>query len=91
MDCFCIWTDEQSSLHTRYGQWYLILDVAELQAIVEQLRSQPALCAVKDQALIDFWTRGRSSPSSPLVDFINRELVPAGKYGDYELLVRASP
>ena len=91
MDSFYIWTDVQSSLQTRYGQWYLILDGAEQRAIVEKLRNQPAVCVVRDQALIDFWTRGRSTPSGPLVDFIDTAFVPAERYGDYELLLRASP
>lgn len=91
MDSFYIWTDVQSSLQTRCGQWYLILDGAEQRAIVEKLRNQPGVCVVRDQAVIDFWTRGRSTPSGPLVDFIDTSFVPAQRYGDYELLLRASP
>lgn len=91
MDSFYIWTDVRSSLQTRYGQWYLILDASQQGAIVEKLRDEPGVCVVKDRALIDFWTRGRSLPAGPLVDFIDGSFVLAGTYGDYELLVPASP
>ena len=89
MDSFYVWTDDQSSLRLRYGQWYLILSPDEQRAIVAQLQGQPGLCVVKNQAVLDFWTLGRPPPSGPLVDFVNHGFVPAGTSGDYELLVRA--
>ena len=90
MDSFYVWTDQQSSIEMRYGQWYLLLTPGEQTALVQQFQHQPGLCVIENSKLIDFWTKGRPPPSGQLVDFIDSRFVPAGTYGDYELLVRAS-
>ena len=90
MDSFYLWTPVESSLRMRYTLWYLTIGSAEQASIVEQLKSQPGLCLVRNQKLVDFWARGGPAPSGPLVDFVSDGFVPAGTFGDYELLVRAS-
>jgi hypothetical protein len=91
MNSFYLWTSQDGFRQTRYGQWYLTLDSSQQQSIVQQVEGQPRPCVIKNQKLIDFWTSGRPAPSGPLVDFINGNFVDAGTFGDYELLVRASP
>jgi hypothetical protein len=91
MNSFYLWTGQDGFIQTRYGQWYLTLDNSQQQSIVQQLEGQPRPCVIMNQKLIDFWTSGRPAPSGPLVDFIHGNFVDAGTYGDYELLVRASP
>jgi hypothetical protein len=91
MNSFYVWTNQDGLIQTRYGQWYLILDNGEQQSIVQRVEGQPRVCVVKSQTLVDFWRHGVPVPSQPLVDFIEGSFVDAGTYGDYELLVRASP
>jgi hypothetical protein len=90
MNSFYLWANQDGLTQTRYGQWYLTLDRSQQQSIVQQLAAQPRVCVLKNQTLIDFWTRGRPAPSGPLVDFIDGNFVDAGTYGDNVLLVRAS-
>ena len=90
MDSFFLWTPVESSIRMRYTLWYLTIGSAEQASMVEQFKSQPGLCLVRNQKLVDFWARGGPAPSGPLVDFVNDGFVPAGTFGDYELLVRAS-
>ncbi len=91
MNSFYLWTNQDGPTQTRYGQWYLTLDRGQQQSIVQHVETQPRVCVIKNQKLIDFWTDGRPAPSGPLVDFIDNNFVEAGIYGDNELLVRASP
>jgi hypothetical protein len=87
MNSFYIWTG-QDPPPMRVEVWWLFLDSSTQQSIVQQLSSQPRLCVIKNQRVIDMWSAGRDVPSSPLVDFIGRQFVHDSSYGDYELLVR---
>ena len=68
----------------------MVLDNSEQKSLVQQLTGMPGLCVIKNQRAIDMWAGGRDVPRTPLVDFIDRQFVRDGSYGDYELLVRAS-
>jgi hypothetical protein len=89
MNSFYVWTGQQPPSDLRYGVWWLTPDPVDQQAIVQQLSSRSGLCVVKNQAIIDFWAEGRSVPPQPMVEFIDRDFVDSGSYGDYELLTRA--
>jgi hypothetical protein len=62
-----------------------VLDSAAQQTLVDQLTGR-AVCVVKDQSVIDFWSEGRPVPSRPLVEFIDTGFVSVRSFGDYELL-----
>ncbi|HUY73052.1 MAG TPA: hypothetical protein VMW11_00915 [Candidatus Dormibacteraeota bacterium] len=88
MVSFYVWTGQQQPSPRLYGLWMFTLDGAQQQAVVQELAGKQRLCVVKDQAVIDFWSEGRSVPQLPLVSFIDANFVPdGGSYGEYQLLV----
>lgn len=91
MNSFYIWTGEDPPIPMRVEVWWLFLDSDAQQSIVQQLASKPRLCVIKNQRVIDMWSAGHQVPSTPLVDFIDRQFAHDSSYGDYELLVRVGP
>lgn len=88
MSSFYFWTENEPPAEVTSEVWWLVLDSPSQQAIVQQLQSRPRLCVVKNQKVIDFWLEGRQVPQRPLIDFIDRNFVSVGAYGDYELLIQ---
>ena len=88
MNSFYTWTGEAPPTRLRFEVWWLFVDDATQRSIVQQLSTQPRLCVIRNQRLIDFWAGGHPVPDTPLVDFIGRQFTPEGSFGDYELLVR---
>lgn len=93
MNGFYIWTGQTPPTELSSEVWWLVLDQAEQQALVERLRDRGGLCVIKNQHLIEFWAAGRPVPDRALVQFIEDDFVVAGEFGDYEVLTRraASP
>lgn len=88
MDGFYFWTRQAPPAEVSSEVWWLVLDGSQQQSLVDRLRSRPGLCVVKNEKLVAFWAGGRRVPQRPLVEFIDGGFVSAGKFGDYELLVR---
>jgi len=83
-----LWTRRAGLSQLNQGIWMFSLDASQQQSIVDQIRSVPGMCVVRNQAVVDFWAEGRPVPSRPLVDFIETDFVISGSYGDYDLLVQ---
>jgi hypothetical protein len=88
MPSLYIWTGQKAPALLYDSTWIYLLDDAQQESIVDQIRSLPGMCVVRNQAVVEFWAEGRPVPSRPLVDFIDTNFVDGGSYGDYELLVR---
>jgi hypothetical protein len=88
MPSLYIWTDQEAPARLYDSEWIYFLDAAQQQSIVDEIRSRPGMCVVRNQAVVEFWAEGRPVPSRPLVSFIDTNFVDRGSYGDYELLVR---
>ena len=82
---------QDSPTPVRVPIWWLVLDDAQQQTLVDRLSGQSGLCVVENRRVIDMRSQGRQVPGTPLVDFIGRSFEHQGFYGDYELLVRATP
>lgn len=76
------WTRRAGLSQLNQGIWMFSLDASQQQSIVDQIRSVPGMCVVRNQAVVDFWAEGRPVPSRPLVDFIDTNFVDTGSYGD---------
>ena len=90
MNSFYLWTGQAPPAEVSSEVWWLVLQSPQQQGLVDQLRSKPRLCVVKNRRVLDFWAEGRQVPSRPLVQWIDNNFVQAGSYGDYELLVPRS-
>jgi hypothetical protein len=88
MDSFYIWTAQSPPAEVTAEGWWYLLNGHEQQALVQQVETKQRLCVVKNQRVIEFWRR--PVPQLPMAEFIDREFVVAGSYGDYDLLVRVN-
>lgn len=86
-----LWSGQTPPPELRSEVWWLTLDNAHQQAVLEKLQGSPRLCTVRNRSLIDFWALGRPVPDRPLVRFIDSSFTAGGTFGDYELLIRGAP
>jgi hypothetical protein len=89
MASFYLWTGQAPPAQLYSGVWMYFLDEAQQERIVADLKARPGVCVVRNQAVVDFWAEGRQVPDRALVEYINSSFKPAGRFGDYELLVRS--
>ncbi len=87
MSSLYIWTGQEAPATLFDSDWMFFVDSAQQQSIVDQVRSLPGMCVVRNDAVLKFWAEGQPIPRGPLIDFIEANFVVAGSYGDYELLV----
>jgi hypothetical protein len=90
MNSLYLWTDKNSPVELSEEVWFLVLSTGDQETVVRHLQDQPGLCVVKNQDVIDFWTRGRAVPDRPLVQFINDDFQEGGTFGGYVLLIRSN-
>jgi hypothetical protein len=83
-----VWTGQQAPVLLYDSTWIYVLDGAQQQAMVDQVRNVPGMCVVKNDAVVNFWAEGRPVPRGPLIDFIESSFTVSGYYGDYALLVQ---
>jgi hypothetical protein len=86
-----IWTGQEAPAPLFDSDWPFFLDSAQQQSIVDQLRTSPGMCVVRNDVVLKFWAEGQPVPRGPLIDFVESNFVVAGSYGDYELLVMTQP
>jgi hypothetical protein len=90
MDSFYLWTEEEPpSGYTATG-WPTLFDDTHQRHVIEDTRSIPGLCLLKNVPLAAGWGNG-TIPRGPLVAYLNRGFLPVVKIGDYALLRRDSP
>jgi hypothetical protein len=82
-----LWTGQEAPAPLFDSDWNYFLDNAQQQSIVDQVRTLPGMCVVRNDVVLKFWAAGQPVPRGPLIDFIEANFVVAGSYGDYELLV----
>jgi hypothetical protein len=68
--------------------WMFLFDDATQLRVVEGVERVPRACAVRNEALLAFWSQGRAIPQGPLVAYIERSFDPAKTIEGFELLVR---
>jgi hypothetical protein len=90
MSSFYLWTGQEPPAELSSEVWWLVLDDAQQQAIVDRVRNLTGLCVVKNQAMVDFWAQGRPVPPRPLVQFIDSGFTVQSAFGDYQVLVRGA-
>ncbi len=88
MPSLYIWTGQQASAPLFGTDWIYLLDSAQQQSIVDQVRPLPGMCVVRNDAVVKFWAEGRPVPRGPLIDFIDKNFAVSSSYGDYELMTR---
>jgi hypothetical protein len=86
-----IWTGQEAPAPLFDSDWMFFLDTTQQQSIVDQVRSLPGMCVIRNDAVLKFWAEGQPVPRGPLMDFVESNFVVVGSYGDYELLVMTQP
>jgi hypothetical protein len=87
MPSLYIWTGQEAPAPLLATDWIYFLDSPQQQSILDQVRTLPGMCVVRNDAVVKFWAEGRPVPRRPLIDFIDTNFVVSSSYGDYDLLV----
>jgi hypothetical protein len=88
MPSFYGWTQQPAPAQLYSTDWIYLLDRAQEQSIVDQVKARPRLCVVRNDAVVKFWAQGKPAASGPLIGFIDTNFVVSGSYGDYDLMTR---
>lgn len=69
------------------GPWMVLLDEARQQRVVDQLRSMPRPCAIRNEGVANAWLGGKPRPDAPLVNYLFEEFEPVATVGETEFLL----
>ena len=64
--------------------WMTQLDDKLQQRVVDQVKSSPRPCAIRNDPLLNFWMDGKPVPQTPLVRYIESAFVPKREFGGYQ-------
>jgi hypothetical protein len=83
-----LWAEQEPPSAANAGTWMYLFD-APLQARnVERMRGIDRLCAVRCDALIPEYTRGRPIPARPQFEYVSSAFTPVARHGPFVLMVR---
>jgi hypothetical protein len=88
MPSLYLWAGQDAPAPLFATDWIFNLDSVQQQSIVDQVRTLPGVCVVRNNDVVAFWAEGRSVPRGPLIDFIESNFAVSSTYGDYEVLSR---
>ncbi len=71
------------------GAWPGALDAARQQRIVDDLRSSPRPCAIRNDGLAALWLSGASPPDRPLVNYVVDDFRPVEEVGGFVFMLPA--
>jgi hypothetical protein len=86
MNSLHLWSGVEPPTGLNATAWMYLFDDAEQRRIVAALERARRPCLVRNEPLIEFWSRGRELPSRPLVEYLQERFEPTRKIGSYELL-----
>jgi len=82
-----LWTFQDPPLPTLPGAWMTQLDDKLQQQVVDEVRQTRHPCAIRNDALLGFWMKGKSPPNSPLVRYIEGSFTPSRTIGGFQFLL----
>jgi len=86
VDSLYLWSGIDPPKPSAPGAWLVVLDDVGQQRIVNQLRSTPRPCAIRNDAAADAWLHGSPLPDTPLVRYISRDFEQTGQVGGWLFL-----
>jgi hypothetical protein len=81
-----LWTFMDAPAPTLPGAWMTQLDDGLQQQVVDEVRASPRPCAIRNDGLVGFWTKGQPLPQTPLVRYIEQGFAPVQQVGGYQFL-----
>ena len=91
MNSFYLFTEQEPPTTINQSGWMYVFDEEVQSDIVRKIESVEGLCVLRNEPLVDFWRQGRPLPNRPLVVYIKRSFQHRFRWGDFVLLVRATP
>jgi hypothetical protein len=82
-----LWSGIEAPPPTAPGAWMKMLDNAQQQRIVDELRASPRPCAVRSDTRAAGWLQGQPPPQKPLVRYVFEDFKPIAEVGDFKFLV----
>ena len=89
LNSFYLWTGQDPPSHFNVGFWTALFDDRLQEQLVRKFANIDGLCLVKNNALENFWTKGKLPRDGPLVAFSENAFQLIAVFGDYELSSRA--
>ena len=84
---FNIWTGRPTPTLANATHWFSLLSVAQQQAIIARLASDPRACVVVQRFVVDFLHATGFATTGPLYDYLMADFEPALQLDTYELWV----
>ena len=92
LNSFYLWTGQEPPMGITLETWWYDVPLEEQRRLVDRLRRVDRLCVLRHPELLEFWRSVLNTPpSSPLLDYVGSEFVPAASRGRYEIYERRSP
>ncbi len=86
-DSLYLWSSTEPPKPSAPGAWLVVLDSAQQQRIVDQMRTAPRPCAIRNATAAEAWLHGSPPPDTPLVRYIGSSAFrPVGQAGGWEIL-----
>jgi hypothetical protein len=89
LNSFYLWTGQDPPSHFNVGFWTALFDDRLQEQLVRNFENIDRLCLLKNNALENFWAKGKVPKDGPLVAFSENAFQPIAVFGDYELSRRA--
>jgi hypothetical protein len=85
MESFYLWTGQNSPSHFNVGFWTALFGDRLQNQLVRSFENIDGLCLLKNNAIEEFWERGKVPHDGPLVTFVRHGFQPIAAFGNYEL------
>lgn len=69
------------------GAWINALDSEHQQRVVDELRSSPRPCAIRNDARAELWLHGSPPPNRPLVRYVLEDFRPVASAADFQFML----
>jgi hypothetical protein len=81
IDSFYLWAEMEPPAPYAPGAWVNALDSERQQRIVEELKSSPRPCLIRNDGRAENWLRGSPAPDRPLANYVLNDFQPVAEAG----------
>lgn len=82
-----LWSGLEPPAPAAPNAWMYGLDASEQQRVVDELRSSPRPCAIRNEELAGPYLKGLPPPRTPLVEYVLNQFKPVVTVGKFEFML----
>jgi hypothetical protein len=87
VDSLYLWTGIEAPAPKAPGAWMNALDDERQQRVVDEMKTSPRPCAIRNDVLAEGWLQGKPPPDAPLVNYVFNGFRPIEEVGDYTFML----